>query len=171
MTNVLTKSCVKVTTGNEIQIVNYPEDTGCSGSFVREQLGSGCEYWDEVRPNRLYNPCPAYYARSGNATQQNPIARVSINNFGFHYPLKPCYDGGNILMLVDDNGYAKGLPDNLIASWLYGTDVNGNYIKGNVLFVGCTYAGEFSDYCGISHKELRRLAAKLYKLKTQIESK
>ena len=125
MANTLTKSCVKVTTGNEIKIVNYPEDTGCSNSFVREQLGSGCKYWDEVRPNRLYNPCPLHYTRipASNVTQQTPFAGVSLHNFGFHHPLKPYYDGGNILMLVDDLGYDKGLPDNLIASWLYGTDI------------------------------------------------
>lgn len=174
-----TRSCVKVTTGNEIKIVSYPEDTGCSDGFIRGQLGSGCRYLVEVRPNRLYNPCPPYYTdiSGGNAAQygteaagrQNPFMRTHPRNFGFHYPRTPYYDGGNIIMLADDLGYDKELPDNSIASWLYGTDVHGDCIKGNVLFVGYTH--DFSDYCGISRKDLKRLAARLYKLKMEIEGR
>ena len=174
--NNFTRSCVSVTTGNDIKIVNYPEDTGCSDDFIRKQLGNGCRYLDEVRPNRLYNPCPACYSGipGSNAAQteaagQNPFMGMIPRNFGFHYPLKPYYDGGNILMLVDDLGYDKGLPDNPIASWLYGADVHGNCIKGNVLFVGCT--SDFDDYCGIARRELSRLVAELRKLKQEIEGK
>lgn len=59
---IYTRSCIKVTTGNEIKIVDYTENTGCSDDFIRKQLGNGCRYLDEVRPNRLYNPCPACYS-------------------------------------------------------------------------------------------------------------
>lgn len=155
-----TRSCVIVTTENKIKIVNYPEDSYCSGDFIRKQLGNRCNYLEEVRPSRLYERChPAYAGTPG----------IFPHNFGFHYPSKPYYDGGNIVMLVDDLGYAKGLPDNLIASWLYGSDVNGNPVKGNVLFIGCT--SDFDDYCGIARKDLRRLAAKLYKLKLKLEGR
>ena len=49
------------------------------------------------------------------------------------------------------------------------TDENGNPVKGNVLFIGCT--SDFDDYCGIARKDLRRLAAKLYKLKLKLEGR
>lgn len=163
-----TRSCITVTTENEIKIVNYPEDSCCSGDFIRKQIGNQCTYLDEVRPNRLYNPChPAYIGTSGSFAAMF-MGRLP-RNFGFHYPLKPYYDGGNIFMLVDDLGYEKELPDNALASWLYGSDVNGNLIKGNVLFVGST--SDLNDYCGIARKDLRRLAAKLYKLKLKIEGR
>lgn len=163
-----TRSCVKVTTENEIKIVNYPENTGCSDNFIRGQIGSKCKYWDEVRPNRLYNPCHPDYNGTLSIYAALFMGRLP-RNFGFHYPLKPYYDGGNILMLADDLGYEKMLLDNPIASWLYGSDVNGNPIKGDVLFVGCT--SDFDDYCGIARKDLRRLVAKLYKLKLKIEGR
>lgn len=72
-------------------------------------------------------------------------------------------------MLVDDLGYYKELSDNPIASWLYGADIHGDCIKGNVLFVGCT--SDFDDYCGIARKDLERLEAELYKLKLEIEGR
>ncbi len=186
-----TTSCVKLTTQNEIKIVNYPEDTGCSDEFIRKQLGNGCKYLDEVRPNRLYYAYPSKFIRVSDLIKSgidpedvddvmemldkgHIIANGRImsspmipRTFGFHYPLKPYYDGGNILMMVDDLGYDKELSVNVIASWLYGADVHGNCILGDVLFVGCT--SDFEDYCGISRKDLRRLATKLYKLKMIIE--
>ena len=88
--NNFTRSCVSVTTGNDIKIVDYTENTGCSDDFIRKQLGTGCRYLDEVRPNRLYNPCPACYSGipGSNAAQteaagQNPFMGMIPRNFGY----------------------------------------------------------------------------------------
>ena len=39
-----------------------------------------------------------------------------------------------VVMIVDESGLIKNRPDNLVASYLYGTDIHGCTIAGDVLF-------------------------------------
>ena len=39
-----------------------------------------------------------------------------------------------IVMLVDESGICKGLPENRLASWMYGAQMHGCFIHGDVLF-------------------------------------
>lgn len=40
----------------------------------------------------------------------------------------------SIVMIVDESGYIKNRPDNLVASILYGVDIHGCAIAGDVIF-------------------------------------
>lgn len=39
-----------------------------------------------------------------------------------------------VVMLVDESGVCKGLPVNRLASWLYGAQRHGCFIRGDVIF-------------------------------------
>lgn len=40
----------------------------------------------------------------------------------------------SIVMIVDESGHIKGRPDNMVASILYGVDIHGYAIAGDVIF-------------------------------------
>ena len=46
-----------------------------------------------------------------------------------------------VAMMVDESGAVKGLPVNLLASYLYGSHLHGNYIYGDVFFFELSSSG------------------------------
>ncbi|MCD8366109.1 MAG: hypothetical protein LUC83_09965 [Clostridiales bacterium] len=61
-------------------------------------------------------------------------------------------------MLVDEKGRMKYLHVNQIASWLYGVDLHGGLIVGDVLIIGeeRDISGEI-DFCGLSEDQFNKL--------------
>lgn len=106
-TQRITKSILKYP-GSKWSIVNW-----IIGFFPEHHsylepklIGESCTGFEQVYPRRLYKE----------------LGQSAVY-------------GRRVHMLVDEDGYRKELPINLIASWLYGTDIHQNPILGDVLIV------------------------------------
>ena len=69
--------------------------------------------------------------------------------------------GRGVVMLVDEEGLMKYLPVNEFGSWLYGTDIHGNPIVGDVLFVGTEYCKDGIRFCGLPDDVSENLRKKI----------
>lgn len=118
---------IRIKTDNTIQVLQYPEenDPRIENEKLRKFIGESCEVLEHVRPRRLYEELGA--------------------------SVKPTrFKGDCVGMLIDDNGIANKLPVNLSASWLYGADVHGCPIVGDVLIIGEYWEGDGISFCGLS---------------------
>ena len=118
---------IQIKTDNTIQVMQYPEEDSykAENDKLTSLIGDTCELLEHVRPRRIYEELGA----------------------GFD-PTR--FKGEAVSMLIDEEGRLKNLPVNKTASWLYGTDVHGCPIVGNVLIVGEYYDGDGISFCGLS---------------------
>ena len=118
---------IQIKTDNTIQVIQYPEGNSYKAENDRltNLIGDSCELLEHVRPRRLYEDLGA--------------------------GIEPTrFKGEAVSMLIDEEGRLKGLPVNMVASWLYGTDVHGCPIVGDVLIVGEYYSVDGISFCGLS---------------------
>ncbi len=103
-------------------------------------IGNGCDFVEMVRPERLYS------------------------RFNCTYEVDPKEPGKAIAMLVDEEGKCKSPmpPINYMASWLYGADMHGQVIVGNVLFVGLKLENGSPSFCPLDDMEGLTLYVKLF---------
>lgn len=118
---------IRIKTDNTIQVLQYPKEINLSieNEKLRGFIGDSCEVIEHVRPRRLYDELGA--------------------------GIEPTrFKGDCVGMLIDDNGIDNKLPVNMVASWLYGADVHGCPIVGDVLIVGEYWEGDGVSFCGLS---------------------
>lgn len=118
---------IRIKTDNSIDVLQFPETASASmdDNFLERLIGETCDIAERVRPRRLYEE----FGAGAEATR---------------------FKGDAVSMLVDEMGISKNLPVNLAASWLYGADVHGCPIVGDVLIVGEYWHGEGISFCGLS---------------------
>ncbi len=118
---------IRLASNGDVSIHEYPQGFDVCGQLAG-LISEDCRYVERVRPERLYS-----------------IFRCSDT-------IDPRYPGRAVCMLVDEEFLLKDKPPeyNLVASWLYGCDVHGHPILGNVLFVGETMASDGGiDFCSL----------------------
>lgn len=118
---------IRVSARGEISIHEYPHSIDACRELA-SLISEDCRYIERVRPERLYSV--------------------------FHCcdTPDPKTPGRSVCMLVDEEFLLKEKPPefNLVASWLYGCDVHGQPILGNVLFVGeCIASNGGIDFSGL----------------------
>lgn len=74
----------------------------------------------------------------------------------------------NLIMVVNEEGLLMDLPINLIASYLYGTDVHGHSIVGNVIILKRGYFEGEPDIVGIPDDESQTILNYLKNIKFSI---
>lgn len=127
---------VRVTTDLTVTIHDFPE-----GSYqekaetLRMLIGHDCNLYQTVRPKRLYTDIEG--------------GKKSLE------------EGNPILMLVDEEGLLKSLVPNMLGIWLYGVDIYGFSIVGDMLFVGTCCNGMGMDLCGLTEKAAGSLKKEL----------
>ena len=107
---------------------------------LSNMIGNGCDFVEMVRPERLYSILHC------------------------EYDVDPEQPGKAIAMLADEEGKCKSPmpPINYMASWLYGADMHGQVIVGNVLFVGLKLENGSPSFCPLDDMEGLTLYVKLF---------
>lgn len=142
-------NCIRIGTDSSITVHEWPGDNKYRTvhPFLTGLIGNECDIVEHVYPNRLYKK------------YGGPVEAVD-----------PCEKKGMASMLIDEEGRCKPNRINLIGSWLYGTDMHGCPIFGNIIIVGEYFDDEACgvNFCGLEPeveeavlKELKELAAKL----------
>ena len=133
---------LRIKTDNTVEALQYPEEKNirAEDKKLREFIGEECGILERVRPVRLYEEL-------GAGTKPTKRKGEAVN------------------MLVDEEGMIKKLPINMVASWLYGADMHGHPIVGDVLIAGEYWYGDGISFCGLSewnfsilHGQLQMLA-------------
>lgn len=131
---------IRISTDNEISVYDFPEGSYLEqNNVLRGLIGPQCNLYEHVMPKRLY-------------TELGASNHVSRKN------------GACVSMLMDEEACYHDLEDNLVGSWLYGADIHGNAIRGNILFVGEAYSEDGIDFCGIADDQFAMLFPKLKEL-------
>lgn len=131
---------IRITADNEISTFDVPEgDVSVVDSWLYGLIGPECETMEHVMPRRLYTELGASNKR-----------RKEL--------------GSCTSMLMDGDAWTHNLAVNLVASWLYESDLHGHLIRGNVLIIGEHWKSEGFEYCGMSDEQHRLLYPKLEKL-------
>jgi len=68
------------------------------------------------------------------------------------------------VMIVDDEGLIKKLPENTVGSILYGTQSHGSPIVGTIVIMKEGWTDEGKDLLGLSDEEITQLTNELVKL-------
>ena len=142
-------NCIRLGTDNSITVHEWPDDNRYRTihPFLTELIGNDCDLVEQVRPIRLYTD------HGGPVKQADSLLYKGMAS-----------------MLIDECGRLKDNEVNVIASWLYGTDLHGSVIVGNVIFCGECFDDESLglDFCGLEPdveekilKMLRDLAGKM----------
>lgn len=142
-------NCIRLGTDNSITVHKWPDDNRYRTihPFLTELIGNDCDLVEQVRPIRL------------NTDHGGPVKQADSLLYK-----------GMASMLIDECGRLKDNEVNVIASWLYGTDLHGSVIVGNVIFCGECFDDESLglDFCGLEPdveekilKMLRDLAGKM----------
>lgn len=128
---------IKISTDLDLTVHEFPSGGYAEENrFLRELIGNHCDIYEHVMPRRLYT-------------------QLHMKNSLTNVP------GQCVSMLVDEEGALKDNEQNLIGSYLYGTDNHGDIIWGNILFIGEKWAGDGIDFCGIEDSVLKLLEEKL----------
>lgn len=129
---------IKISTDLEMTIHEFPKGSyEKQNKVLRELIGNECEMYEHVMPRRLYTELH----------QKNHPTKIP---------------GQCVSMLIDEEGLLKkGMVPNLVGSYLYETDIHGNPIMGNVLFVGEKWSESGVDFCGIEETVFKELEAQL----------
>ncbi len=116
---------IRISTEMEVSVHEFPDGTySQQNAVLRELIGNGCDLYEHVLPERLYKELHM----KGQVTD---------------------IPGQCVSMLVDEEGTFKSVHQNLIGSYLYGTDLHGYPIMGNILIVGECWGDDGIDFCGI----------------------
>lgn len=133
---------IRITTDLEVTIHEFPEGNFFEqNQVIRELIGGDCDVYEHVRPLRLYTV-------------------LGASNCVSHIP------GKCISMLVDEEGLLKSLRANAIGCFLYGTDIHGHPIMGNILIVGEVRTGNGIDFCGIAEEVFNKIYPSLMNIVT-----
>ena len=129
-------SIIRITTDNEISAEEFVKgDYSTQNRYIRSLIGSQCSMYEHVMPRRLYR-------------------ELGCSN-----------EAGNcVSMLIDEDGLYHDLDINLVGSWLYGTDLHGHAIVGNILIVGEVWDRDGIVFGDISDQEFQHLYPKLKEL-------
>ena len=128
---------IKITADNSISTHEFPEGKiSVVNSLLYELIGPKCELMEHVMPNRLYTVLGA----------SNRPGREM---------------GSCTSMLMDEEACYHDLEVNVVASWLYETDLHGHPIMGDVLFIGESWGREGLSFCGMSDEQYNLLYPKL----------
>ncbi|MGL5436619.1 MAG: hypothetical protein ACRDBO_14640 [Lachnospiraceae bacterium] len=131
---------IRISTRNDLEVFEYP-----SGSWdgindrLCELIGNSCQMVERVTPKRLY-------------TDFGAIAQVTQT------------PGESVCMLVDEEGRLKVNHINWPGSILYQSDIHGQPIVGNILFVGQKWEGSGISFCGIDTRQFGILLPRLQKV-------
>ena len=143
-------NCIRVGTDNSITVHEWPDSNKYRTlhPFLIGLIGNDCDMVEQVHPVRLY--------KSGGGPMEGT---------------DPYNRKGMASMLIDECGRLKDNEVNLIASWLYGADLHGTCILGNVIFCG-EYFDDVSrgiDFCGLDPETEEKLLKHLKSLAAQLE--
>ncbi len=129
---------IRISTDLELTTHEFPEGkTICEQNKVlRGLIGPGCSIYEHVMPKRLYK-----VLGGSNRVTKRP--------------------GDCVNMLVDEEGLLKGLPYNMVGSYLYETDIHKHYIVGNILIAGEVMTEDGICFCDISEEQFNLLYPKL----------
>lgn len=128
---------LKVSTDLEVTVHDFPGGSyEQQNEFIRELIGNDCRVYEHIMPRRLYT-------------------KLDIVDHPTHTA------GQCVSMLIDEEGSLKENKPNLIGSYLYGTDLHGHPIVGNVLFVGEVWRKDDLNFCGIEDSVLCYLYKRL----------
>jgi len=144
-------NCIRVGTDNSITVHEWPDSNKYHviHPFLSGLIGNDCDIVEQVHPRRLYKK------------YGGPVEAVD-----------PYQKKGMASMLIDESGKLKDNEFNILASWLYGTDMHGSVIVGNVVICGEYFNDEAIgiDFCGLEPeveadilKALNNVAARLDK--------
>lgn len=130
---------LRLSSDGKLHKYGYPVgDISTQNERFREYIGNGCDIYERVHPKRLYTE----FNCSGVPDRKRPGIAIS--------------------MLVDEEGRLKDNEINVLASYLYGADIHGQPIVGNVLFVGEKYDEDRElCFCSIDEYEAELLTSKL----------
>lgn len=70
-------------------------------------------------------------------------------------------------MVVNDEGQLRGLSRNLVGSFLYGTDLHGEPVVGNIVIMKYGYRNGEPDIVGLTDEEIERVQ---YSMSTLLKS-
>lgn len=143
------RSIIRLSSSGEVTVHDFPAGPDVCGELA-SLIGDDCRMVERIRPERLYSVLKC------------------------RHEVDPGRPGRAVSMLGDEEFLMKENPPepNLIASWLYGTDIHKNPILGNVLFVGekVTWDGGI-DFCGLDEEaglsllcNLNTISSKLKKM-------
>lgn len=131
---------IRITTDNEITTHEFPQG---SISTVNKELysliGPHCDLMEHIMPKRLYQVLGA---------SNKPNKEL----------------GSCTSMLMDEEACYHNLEVNLVASWLYESDIHGHPIMGNVLVIGEYWGSDGVQFCGMSDEQYNLLYPKLEEL-------
>lgn len=131
---------IRITTDNEISTHEFPEGSiSVVNSQLYDLIGPKCELMEHIMPKRLYKVLGA---------SNKPNKEL----------------GSCTSMLMDEEACYHDLEVNLVASWLYESDVHGHPIMGNVLVVGEYWGSDGVEFCGMSDEQYNLLYPKLEEL-------
>ena len=125
---------IGVTTNGEVLPISVDwEDCLKEHEDITGFIGNECTLYEVVRPRRLYTK--------------------------LHADMMD--DKKSVVMLVDEEGLLKPNVYNLVGSYLYETEVHGNAIAGNILFVGEELREDGLHLCDLSDTTLEKLKTQL----------
>lgn len=131
---------IKISTRLELTVHDFPSGTiEEQNRFLRGLIGNDCGIYEHVMPERLYTDLKM-----------------------LDHPTK--VPGQCVSMLIDEEGGLKLNSPNLIGSYLYKTDVHGQPIMGDVLFVGEEWGSDGIDFCGIEDETFKLLELELHNM-------
>lgn len=131
---------IRITTDNEISTHEFPvERILLVDSQLQDLIGPKCNYMEHIMPQRLYKV-------------------LGASN-------KPNRELGSCTgMLMDEDACYHHLEVNLVASWLYESDIHGHPIMGNVLIIGEYWENDGVELCGMSDEQYNLLYPQLEEL-------
>lgn len=133
---------IKLDTKGHVLSLDFPSGSRRSQTLqLKELIGPECDYLERVCPMRLYTALGCTHTTS------------------YEHP------GKAVCMLVDEEFLIRKPPQerNIIASWLYETDIHHYPILGNALIVGQCWEDDGIDFCGIEDAEHDRIIGMLGK--------
>jgi hypothetical protein len=143
-------NCIRLGTDNSITVHEWPDDNRYRTihPFLTELIGNDCDLVEQVRPIRLYTD------HGGPVKQADSLLYKGMAS-----------------MLIDECGRLKDNEVNVIASWLYGTDLHGSVIVGNVIFCGECFDDESLglDFCGLEPDVEEKILEMLKRYAKKIE--
>lgn len=128
---------IRITADNEISTFDFPEgNISAVNSQLYDLIGPKCELMEHVMPNRLYKVLGA---------SNRPGKEM----------------GSCTSMLMDEEACYHDLEVNVVASWLYESDLHGHPISGNILIIGECWGSDGLEFCGMSDEQFNLLYPKL----------
>jgi len=128
---------IRITADNEISTCDFPEgNISAVNSQLYDLIGPKCELMEHVMPNRLYKVLGA---------SNRPGKEM----------------GSCTSMLMDEEACYHDLEVNVVASWLYESDLHGHPIRGNILIIGECWGSDGLEFCGMSDEQFNLLYPKL----------